>query len=58
MWKPTNVTLGRILTQNDRKHLGLGAGGAFPARKPGFLRKGSALSEQHPSAACQGEAFV
>ena len=57
MWRPTNVTLGRILTQNDET-LRIGGGGAFSARKPGFLRKGSALSEQHPSAACQGEAFV
>ena len=38
--------------------LRIGVGGAFPARKQGFLRKGSALSEQLHSATCQGEAFV
>ena len=40
------------------KTLRFGGGGAFPARKQGFLRKGSALSEQLHSAACRDEAFV
>lgn len=36
MWKLTNVTLGRILTQNDRKRLGLGLGAPSQPGSRGF----------------------
>ena len=36
MWKLTNVTLGRIITQNDRKRLGLGLGGPSQPGSRGF----------------------